>query len=379
MPPELWLARALAHKIRGDAAAALADCTEALARAPDWAPALFERGILRERLGDLAGAIADFERVGRLDPHHAEAAERLRAARARADSAPAPGAPEGEGWVTHRVALAPDGERTVRGRMHAERGTARLVLRDGEAEHAVAHGGPVRDIAWRPDGQAVAATDDHRGVVVLAVPDLTVQARFGGHTRWVRSVAWSGDGARIASGGADGVLCVRAAAGGALAWRVDDLDDVTALAFAGSDRLVGFAAGGRLHIWDAGTGTAIALGGPAAPACLALAIAPDGATAASGHWDGTVRRWRVADGAPLGEPIPAGGRVRALAHSPDGRRLAASADGPRLRVWEIDTGRPVAAPEPSRSLGALRFTGDGAALLGADYDGAGHRVVLAPR
>jgi hypothetical protein len=74
----------------------------------------------------------------------------------------------GEGWVTHRVLLAPDLGTTVRGQMHAERGTAYLVVQDGKTDRErtrLRWSGPIRALAFSADSRRFAASDDRGNVV----------------------------------------------------------------------------------------------------------------------------------------------------------------------------------------------------------------------
>ena len=69
--------RATAYRSLGRFPEAEADIDEALAEAPDDPAALLERGILRQRSGDLAGARDDWQRAMDLSPDSgtADAAE----------------------------------------------------------------------------------------------------------------------------------------------------------------------------------------------------------------------------------------------------------------------------------------------------------------
>src|SRR5688572_30228010 len=75
---------------------------------------------------------------------------------------------------------------------------------------------------------------------------------------------------------------------------------------------------------------------------MSVAIAPDGRTAVSGSWDGSLRRWDVATGRELSVMPGVGGRIWCVALSPDGRFAVAGSDGDNtVRLWDLDEGREI--------------------------------------
>jgi tetratricopeptide (TPR) repeat protein len=69
--------RAWAHYLAGDNVAALADANRAIALDAHSASAFSTRGLIRERLADAAGAIADFRKALELDPSFQQPVEGL--------------------------------------------------------------------------------------------------------------------------------------------------------------------------------------------------------------------------------------------------------------------------------------------------------------
>lgn len=101
----------------------------------------------------------------------------------------------------------------------------------------------------------------------------------------------------------------------------------------------------------------------------AIAVAPDGALAATGSFDQSVILWRLERGAAEAVLRFHEGSVNALAALPDGRFASGGEDG-RIALWRA--GRP--EPEQviqghSGPVAALQAAPDGSRLLSASWDG----------
>ena len=287
------------------------------------------------------------------------------------------------------------------------------------------HEGPVKDVAFSPDGTLAASGsgwpvgDDTARIWDAATGRLlrTLRADAG-----VMAVAFSPDGRRLLTGDQEGA---------AVLWDVETGDRVRAfdaaaplledVAFTPDGRFaVGSTGhGGRLIVWDAATGEATAevplgadaYGVTATPdgrhAAVAVkdgtvrlidvnageevrrfagwddgetpsgfwgvAVSPDGATLAGGG-PHRIRLWDLAAGTPLRDlPGPGG----SLAFSPGGRRLTAVSKGfgSFLRAFDVATGEPIAAGPMIDGHGwAGALAPDGRAVLtggGVRYDDDG--------
>jgi WD40 repeat protein len=110
----------------------------------------------------------------------------------------------------------------------------------------------------------------------------------------------------------------------------------------------------------------------------ALALSPDGKTAASGgdHRDGVIRLWDIAAGQllrvlHLGDE-GSGEFPVALAFSPDGQTVASAHWGDAVVLWNVPTGqqRQLARLGSGHHVGSLAFSPDGRILAGGDDDGS---------
>ncbi|HZW32039.1 MAG TPA: protein kinase, partial [Isosphaeraceae bacterium] len=165
---------------------------------------------------------------------------------------------------------------------------------------------------------------------------------LAGHTDFVRSMAYSPDGRRLASAGNDQTIklwdpatgqVIRSLTAGTYIRVVAFHPDGTRLASTGADRAV--------TLWDAATGQPIRTLAGHAQLIYELAFSPDGKTLASLSMDGTIKLWDLAADAPVrtlqDHRVDS---VGGLAFSPDGKTLASAGGGePTIRLWDVATGQ----------------------------------------
>src|SRR3546814_7438471 len=73
-------------------------------------------------------------------------------------------------------------------------------------------------------------------------------------------------------------------------------------------------------------------------AVLAVAVAPDGRTAASAGMDGRIRLWNLAERSVIRTLVGHRGPVWSLAFSPDGRVLLSAGSDGVVKVWDVASG-----------------------------------------
>jgi WD40 repeat protein len=96
---------------------------------------------------------------------------------------------------------------------------------------------------------------------------------------------------------------------------------------------------------------------------MALAFAPDGATLATGHFEGTITLWEPVSGREKSMRSAHASWVRSLAFSPDGRTLASGSDDETVKLWDSATGIELATLDRHGCLSSLvAFAPDGQTL-----------------
>jgi WD40 repeat protein len=200
-------------------------------------------------------------------------------------------------------------------------------------------------IALSADGsQIVAASSD--GSIYLGDAERHGLAVFdsgpGGRSSELR---FSNDGQKLVSAGQDGWLCVWDIPSGRIVrrWKGHG-QPATAAAFVSDDRIISTSLDDTVRIWDVASGREIWRGEFGLLAVTALAVSPDGLSAAWGGNTHKVVVWDIANGRKKCEIEVPASMVRDVKFSFDNKSLAVAAGG-TLRVHDAQSGTAVAVIE----------------------------------
>lgn len=262
--------------------------------------------------------------------------------------------------------------------------------------------------------------------VDLSDGNLLVDA-LEGHTNRVNSIAYSPDGARLASGSWDGTIIIwdLAASAPLVGPFAAHEDFVTDLAFSPTgDRLVSSSRDGSIKIWKASDGSQIgeALTGHAervttvawnpvrdiiasggrdarvilwdlsastavsttlqghAEQIVNVLFSPDGSLLASSSADRSVIIWEVASKKLRMRLQGHAERTTGLAFSPDGAMLASGSWDDSVRLWDTASGQQIGRPLSGHrdNISGLAFSEDGRYLFSAGLDGRVIRWEMEP-
>ena len=301
------------------------------------------------------------------------------------------------------VAFSSQGDRIVSG------GTDKTVkvwdARTGELKTVlVGHNYNVNAVAFSPDGRQIAsgagerhagsgwsvfasgADENYRGELKLW--DVSGENPITEETNHISALAFSPDGGRIASGGAENILKLWDARTGAVARELDlratGGAGILDVAFSPDGRRIVTGSGPRpgdtndtptVRVWDTLTGTeALKLGGAPSGYGRSVAFSPDGRRIAASCDDGRnpdlsrVLLWDARTGAQVRTMR---GFHSFVAFSPDGARIA-SLKGHVIQIWDAISGEEklTVSGRGSGNLCAAAFSPDGSVIVSGDLDGS---------
>jgi WD40 repeat protein len=163
------------------------------------------------------------------------------------------------------------------------------------------------------------------------------------HERTIRTIAFSSDGTRIATGSDDHNVGIWDAVTGQSAQKLlrGHKEEVVSLMFSpDGTRVISGSFDFTCRVWDVFSGTEVfeqLLGHTGV--VWAVAFSPDGSRMASGSTDTTVRVWDAKTGIQSLPPLEgAVGSIRALAFSHDGGRIAVCSWEGNICIWGAATG-----------------------------------------
>ena len=166
------------------------------------------------------------------------------------------------------------------------------------------------------------------------------QAQFG----WIAQARWSPAGDLLAIAGGEGIAGYAEGFGGAPTWRLDaHAAPVKDIAFSrDGSRLASAGADMMVKLWSVAGGavTELATCRGHTASVEALAFSPDGRLLASGAADHTIRLWDTASGAALALLDGHDDEVTALSFDAGGGRLLSGSRDRRIYAWRMQAGFP---------------------------------------
>ena len=233
----------------------------------------------------------------------------------------------------------------------------------------------VESVAFSPDGAWLASGGWERIIMIWDMETGAVGQILEGHEGNVNALAFSPDGTILASASDDLTVRLWDVESGQVVATFDHIDRVTSLAFsADGDYLVTGSRDQLVRRWDVGSQELIQTLEGHENWVLSVAVASDGKQVASASADGTIRVWDIENGdstiiipdAPENEVIS----VNSVQFSPDNRFLVAGLSNQSVELWDAETHkRIIGLNGHTTSVSSVTFSPDGKQLASASADG----------
>lgn len=242
------------------------------------------------------------------------------------------------------------------------------------------HSAPIRTLAWSPDGKRIASGSKHM-IVQIWDPASGQQILFyRGHASSISTVAWSPDDIHIASGSSDGTVRVWVSTTGEtiVTYHGHANSSVNTVAYSPDGQRI--ASGGTdwtVQVWNAIIGQQFVRYRGHSGSIYALAWSPDGTRIVSASRDQGVQIWNVTDGTRILSYNGHSGRlwtwVNSVVWSPDGEYIASGDMNGTVQLWKTTSGDRVATHQDhSAPVFAVAWSPDGTYLASASGDSTVH-------
>ena len=233
------------------------------------------------------------------------------------------------------------------------------------------------NMKFSPDGNTI-VTSGYSGVYQWDITTGTIKNVFGGHVRWVGSLAFSPDGKTLVSGGGDELFLWNFESGERKMAISGHTTSVNGVAFSPDGNILATSSGTRIHLLDPSTGEykKMIFGGHWLFYHFDLTFSPDGKTLAS-LGSSLPHLWDVSNTThiahlyklytPKQENTP-NTDYTSIAFSPDGQFLAAGNTDKAIHLWYMGRTYITALLGHAKGVTSIAFSRDNNLLVSGSND-----------
>lgn len=229
------------------------------------------------------------------------------------------------------------------------------------------HSKEIKSLAISNDGARAATGDRDNSVILWDARSWTPLATLTGHRNNVQALCFSNSGRYLASGSSDDTVIIWDAARKSALRTIKTDKSVNALAFSPAGNQLAAGVNSKdITIWNPTSGVQ-SRSFSSDNDVFTLAFSPNGRLLATAGKEKSVHLWNLAGNGEAHVLQGHGDDVRALLFTPSGRQLITAGEDKRIIVWNVTDGSQLRRLEGHRdTIVALAVTRDGNRLVSAD-------------
>ena len=234
------------------------------------------------------------------------------------------------------------------------------------------HSMSIEAIAYSPDGAYLASGSNDNTIKIWEVETGRLLRTLTGHTDSVYSVSYSPDGKYVASGSQDKTIKLwEVTTGNCIRTLTGHTSYVKSVMYSPDGKHLASAAwDNTIKVWEVTTGVCIKTLIGHTDSVYSVAYSPDGKYVASGSGDKTIKVWEAATGECVKTLSGHTDIVRSVSFAPNGKYFASNSDDETIKIWEVATGNCVKTLIGSESISSVSYSPDGKYLVSASVGAA---------